>query len=47
MYIVVRTEIEQALIAGELSVDEVPRVWNEKYDQYLGVMPYSASYGPL
>lgn len=47
MHIIVRTEIEQALIAGEISVDEVPSVWNEKYEQYLGVTPESDSEGPL
>jgi carboxypeptidase Taq len=33
MYIIARTEIEQALIANELAVREVPDVWNEKYER--------------
>jgi carboxypeptidase Taq len=47
MHVIVRTEIEQALIAGELSVSEVPQVWADKYEQYLGVRPTSARDGPL
>jgi carboxypeptidase Taq len=47
MHIIVRTEIEQALIAGELAVSEVPDVWNEKYERYLGVTPETVSAGPL
>lgn len=47
MHIVVRTEIEQALIAGEMSVEEVPQVWEDKYEQYLGITPGSDREGPL
>ena len=37
MHIIIRFEIEQALVSGELSVDDVPRVWNQKMKDYLGV----------
>jgi carboxypeptidase Taq len=47
MHIIIRTEIEQALIAGELAVDDVPQVWADKYEQYLGVRPRSHRDGPL
>lgn len=47
MHIIIRTEIEQALIAGELDVDAVPQVWADKYEQYLGVRPTSHRDGPL
>jgi len=47
MHIIVRTEIEQALISGDLDVSEVPQVWAEKYEEYLGVRPETASEGPL
>ncbi|UTF55712.1 carboxypeptidase M32 [Natronosalvus rutilus] len=47
MHIIIRTEIEQALVGGEMTVNEVPQVWNEKYDQYLGVTPDSYGEGPL
>lgn len=47
MHVIVRTEIEQALIAGEMDVEEVPQVWEQKYEEYLGVSPDSDSDGPL
>lgn len=47
MHIIVRTEIEQALIAGDLEVSDVPQVWANKYQEYLGVRPESHRDGPL
>ena len=37
LHILVRYEIEKALLNGELGVDEVPALWNAKYREYLGV----------
>ena len=39
MHIIIRYEVERAMLAGELDVDDVPRVWNEKMQQYLGCTP--------
>jgi len=39
MHIVLRFEIERDLVAGDLDVEEVPSVWNEKMEEYLGVRP--------
>jgi carboxypeptidase Taq len=39
MHIVLRFEIERDLVAGDLDVEEVPQVWNEKMEEYLGVRP--------
>lgn len=36
-HVMVRFEIERALIAGDLKVADVPGVWNESYERYLGV----------
>jgi carboxypeptidase Taq len=47
VHVLIRTEIERALIAGDLSVGEVPAVWNKKYERYLGVRPRSHREGPL
>jgi carboxypeptidase Taq len=47
MHVIVRTEIEQALIAGEMDVEEVPQVWEQKYEEYLDVSPDTESDGPL
>jgi carboxypeptidase Taq len=47
LHIVIRFEIERALIAGELDVAEVPAVWNDKYEQYLGIRPETDAEGCL
>ncbi|MBQ7277985.1 MAG: carboxypeptidase M32 [Clostridia bacterium] len=36
-HIMVRYELEKRLIAGELSVEDLPREWNRLYKEYLGV----------
>ncbi|MFC6826728.1 carboxypeptidase M32 [Halopelagius fulvigenes] len=47
LHIIVRFEIERALISGELDVEDVPEVWNDKYEEYLGVRPETDSEGCL
>jgi carboxypeptidase Taq len=47
LHIVLRFEIERALIAGELSVEEVPEVWNGKTEEYLGIRPETDTEGCL
>jgi carboxypeptidase Taq (EC:3.4.17.19). Metallo peptidase. MEROPS family M32 len=47
MHIILRCEIDRAFVAGELSAEEMPRVWNEKMDEYLGVTPETDSEGCL
>ena len=47
LHIVIRFEIEQALIAGDLRVADLPHVWNEMYRQYLDVEPPDDSQGVL
>lgn len=45
LHIIVRYEIEQALFAGEISAKDIPALWAEKYEQYLGVKPANATEG--
>lgn len=47
LHIILRFEIEQALIKGELQVDDLPEVWNQKMEEYLGVRPNTDSEGVL
>ncbi|WP_226022010.1 carboxypeptidase M32 [Halomicrobium salinisoli] len=47
MHIVLRFEIERDLIQGDLDVAEVPQVWNEKMEEYLGVRPDTDAEGCL
>lgn len=37
MHIMVRFEIERALLKGDLAVKDLPGVWNAKYKEYLGL----------
>ncbi|XAM00205.1 carboxypeptidase M32 [Phycisphaeraceae bacterium D3-23] len=37
MHIMIRFEIERALLKGDLAVADLPEAWNAKYEEYLGV----------
>ncbi|MEX2214999.1 MAG: carboxypeptidase M32 [Phycisphaeraceae bacterium] len=37
LHIMVRFEIERALMSGAMSVEEVPAVWNTRYKEYLDI----------
>lgn len=37
LHIIIRFEIEKALIEGTIEVNDLPKIWNEKYKEYLGV----------
>jgi carboxypeptidase Taq len=37
LHIIVRFELEQALFADKIEIDELPHVWNQKCADYLGV----------
>ncbi len=47
LHIVLRFEIERDLIRGDLEVSEVPAVWNDKMEEYLGVRPETDAEGCL
>lgn len=47
LHIIIRYEIEKLLINDEITVDELPKVWNEKYKEYLGVEPSNDAEGVL
>ena len=47
LHIVIRFEIERDLISGNLAVEDVPEVWNDKYEEYLGVRPETDAEGCL
>ena len=38
LHILIRFEIEKALIEGSLAISQVPKEWNAKYQQYLGII---------
>jgi len=37
LHIIIRFEIERDLMADKVTVAELPQVWNQKYEKYLGV----------
>ncbi len=39
LHVILRHEIERDLIEGNLSVNDIPRVWNKKMREYLGITP--------
>lgn len=47
LHIIIRYEIEKALINGSLDIDDVKEEWNKKYKEYLGVEPSNDSEGIL
>ncbi len=47
LHIIVRAEIEEALINGLMEVKDIPALWNAKYKDYLGVDVPNDSQGCL
>ena len=37
LHIIIRFEIERDLFVDKITVEELPQVWNEKYEEYLGI----------
>ncbi|MFK7735394.1 MAG: carboxypeptidase M32 [Pirellulaceae bacterium] len=47
LHILIRFEIEQLLMSGELEIADAPDAWNSKYEHYLGIQPPSVADGIL
>ncbi len=47
LHIILRFELEQALVSGDLQPAEVPGAWNEKFAKLLGLTPPDAAHGCL
>ncbi|MCD7033422.1 carboxypeptidase M32 [Metabacillus sp. GX 13764] len=47
LHIMIRYEIEKALFNGEADVEELPALWNKKYEEYLGITPPDDAKGIL
>jgi carboxypeptidase Taq len=47
LHIIIRFEIERDLMAGNIQVNDLPDLWNQKYHDYLGVTPPDAGAGVL
>lgn len=47
LHIILRFEIEWRLIGGEVNVDDLPSLWNQMMEQYVGVTPPNDALGVL
>jgi len=47
LHVLVRFELERALFAGELEVDDLPGAWDDAYERHLGLRPPDAAQGVL
>jgi carboxypeptidase Taq len=47
LHIAVRFEIERLAISGEINVNDMPEMWNDLMDRYLGIKPKKHSEGVL
>jgi len=47
LHIMLRLELEIALMEGKLQVSDLPEAWNEKMDDYLGIIPPNDAQGVL
>jgi carboxypeptidase Taq len=47
LHIIIRFELEQALLGGDLPVGDLPGAWNQKYEDALGVRPRNDAEGCL
>src|SRR5690606_33238477 len=47
LHILIRFELEMAIIADEIAIADLPEAWNAKYQEYLGLTPPSNAMGVM
>jgi carboxypeptidase Taq len=47
LHVILRYELEKGLFDGSISVDQLPDLWNDKMEEYLGVRPPNNTMGVL
>lgn len=47
LHILVRFELEKEIFEKDIAIDDLPKLWNDKYQQYLGIIPSDFSNGIL
>lgn len=47
VHVIVRYELERDLIGGKIKVRDLPKIWKEKYQSYLGIIPENDGEGVL
>ena len=47
LHVILRYEIEKSLFAGDVEVEQLPELWNDKMQEYLGIRPATDAEGIL
>lgn len=47
LHIMIRTELEKAVFDGKLAIADLEQAWNDKYKEYLGIVPADPVEGVL
>lgn len=47
LHVLIRYEIEKMLIEDDLDVEQLPEIWADKYEEYLGLRPENPAEGVL
>ncbi len=47
LHIIIRFELEKALLEGTIEVKDLPKLWSDRYKEYLGITPKSDKEGVL
>ena len=47
LHIIIRFELERALIEGTIAVKDLPELWNKRFKEYLGITPKTNREGVL
>ena len=47
LHIILRYELERDLINGKIEVEDLPALWNKKYEEYLGITPPNDAMGVM
>jgi len=47
LHIMIRYEVERMLFTGDIDVNDLPNIWNKKYEEYLGITPPTNTEGVL
>ncbi len=47
LHIMVRYEMEKMIMSEDIDVNELPRLWDDKYEAYLGIRPTNDGEGIL
>lgn len=47
LHILLRFEMESAFFGGDLKIDDIPAIWNEKFKNYFGITPANHADGCL